>query len=183
MKTVFCYGDSNTYGYDPRSFLGDRYEKEVRWCDRLEVLSGWRVLNFGENGRCIPNSDYALSILNRQLREAGPLQQILLFLGTNDLLMGRSPMRVCRDMENLVLELQHALPGVPILLLAPPSIYLPEPGLQEARKELADLYESLGARLGLGYLNTAGLSLGCDGIHLSPEGHEQLARILALTLS
>ena len=28
---VICFGDSNTYGYDPRSYLGGRY-------DRLECL-------------------------------------------------------------------------------------------------------------------------------------------------
>ena len=28
---VICFGDSNTYGYDPRSFLGDRYGPTDRW--------------------------------------------------------------------------------------------------------------------------------------------------------
>ena len=27
---ILCIGDSNTYGYDPRSYLGDRYPAEVR---------------------------------------------------------------------------------------------------------------------------------------------------------
>lgn len=27
---LLCCGDSNTYGYDPRSFFGDRYPKESR---------------------------------------------------------------------------------------------------------------------------------------------------------
>ena len=32
---MLCYGDSNTYGYDPRGFFGDRYPKESRWVDIL----------------------------------------------------------------------------------------------------------------------------------------------------
>ena len=31
MEKIIFYGDSNTYGYDPRGFFGMRYPKEVRW--------------------------------------------------------------------------------------------------------------------------------------------------------
>ena len=27
---VICFGDSNTYGYDPHSLLGDRYDADSR---------------------------------------------------------------------------------------------------------------------------------------------------------
>ena len=30
---VICFGDSNTYGYDPRSYLGGRYAADSRWVD------------------------------------------------------------------------------------------------------------------------------------------------------
>ena len=30
---VICFGDSNTYGYDPRSYLGGRYDPDSRWVD------------------------------------------------------------------------------------------------------------------------------------------------------
>ena len=38
---ILCYGDSNTYGYDPCSFIGSRYPAEHRWVDRLaqDILS------------------------------------------------------------------------------------------------------------------------------------------------
>ena len=51
---LLCFGDSNTYGYDPRSFLDDRYPAEVRWTDALARDTGWTVLNMGQNGREIP---------------------------------------------------------------------------------------------------------------------------------
>ena len=35
MKNVLCFGDSNTYGYDPagmRDGTAVRYARDVRWC-------------------------------------------------------------------------------------------------------------------------------------------------------
>lgn len=34
--TVLCYGDSNTYGYNPAN--GMRYPESVRWTGRLQKL-------------------------------------------------------------------------------------------------------------------------------------------------
>ena len=30
MKRILCFGDSNTYGYDPRSCFGPQYPVNVR---------------------------------------------------------------------------------------------------------------------------------------------------------
>ena len=35
-KTVLCYGDSNTYGYNPTTGL--RYPRNIRWTGRLQDL-------------------------------------------------------------------------------------------------------------------------------------------------
>ena len=40
---VLCYRDSNTYGYDPRGFFGDRYPAECRWVDILARKLNWEV--------------------------------------------------------------------------------------------------------------------------------------------
>ena len=32
---VICFGNSNTYGYDPCSYLGRRYDADSRWVDIL----------------------------------------------------------------------------------------------------------------------------------------------------
>ena len=41
---VLCFGDSNTYGYDPRSYLGGRYDAGSRWMDLLaQRLGTWFV--------------------------------------------------------------------------------------------------------------------------------------------
>ena len=51
MRRIFCIGDSNTWGYDPRSYVGGRYPGMCRWTGRL---SGWEIVNDGINGARIP---------------------------------------------------------------------------------------------------------------------------------
>ena len=49
---VICYGDSNTFGYDPQAMFGEHYHP--RWTDILSELTGWDVVNDGVNGREVP---------------------------------------------------------------------------------------------------------------------------------
>ena len=51
MTTILCYGDSNTYGYNPVNGL--RYPKDVRWTGVLQKLLGeqYAVIEEGCNGR------------------------------------------------------------------------------------------------------------------------------------
>lgn len=70
VMRIFCYGDSNTYGYDPRSCLTARYPAEERWTGQLP--GDWEILNHGMNGREIPGPrDWAE--LDRELSTAGTL--------------------------------------------------------------------------------------------------------------
>ena len=55
MRLV-CFGDSNTRGYDPRSYLGSLYDRENRWVDILGDSTGCDVLNWGDNGREVPKT-------------------------------------------------------------------------------------------------------------------------------
>jgi lysophospholipase L1-like esterase len=51
MKTVLCYGDSNTWGYDP--LTQDRFPRDTRWPGilRHELGEGYLVIEEGLNGR------------------------------------------------------------------------------------------------------------------------------------
>ena len=55
---MLCYGDSNTYGYDPRGFVGDRYPAECRWVNILAQQTGWEIRNEGQNSREIPSRPF-----------------------------------------------------------------------------------------------------------------------------
>ena len=46
MSEIYVfYGDSNTYGYDPRSMMGDRYPQDVRWTGILQKETGWDIIS------------------------------------------------------------------------------------------------------------------------------------------
>lgn len=51
MKTIVCYGDSNTWGYDPAS--STRFAPDVRWTGVMaaELGAGYRVVEEGLSGR------------------------------------------------------------------------------------------------------------------------------------
>ena len=95
---ILCFGDSNTYGYDPCSFLGGRYSAEHRWVDILARISGWEVLNAGENGREIPKRKGELRRFNQMFQEYQP-DLLVVILGGNDLLQGASPGEASAHME------------------------------------------------------------------------------------
>ena len=98
MYKLYFYGDSNTYGYDPRGFgAGDadlfaeeafRYPAEHRWPDILaRLLAGrWEICADGMNGRTLPAGDAALSLLARRLLAEAPVDVFGVMLGSNDLL-------------------------------------------------------------------------------------------------
>ena len=49
---ILCYGDSNTYGYDPDPYA-DRYPENVRWTGILQEQLGenFQIIEEGKNGR------------------------------------------------------------------------------------------------------------------------------------
>ena len=52
---IRCFGDSNTYGFDPRGYLGGRHA--MPWPEALARRTGFQVVNDGMNGRMIPVRD------------------------------------------------------------------------------------------------------------------------------
>ena len=95
MKSVVCFGDSNTYGYDPRSYLGDRYPAEVRWTDRLEKHE---VINCGVNGMTVPR-EYSRYVAQVRINEP---DLVIGMLGTNDFFRGLSAVQIAERMDRFL---------------------------------------------------------------------------------
>ncbi len=91
MKTILCYGDSNTWGYIPMTGL--RYPEDVRWTGvaAKELGPDYRIMEDGLNGRRTvwddPFDGYrnGLEGLGYRLHSAKPLDMVVLMLGSNDL--------------------------------------------------------------------------------------------------
>ena len=184
MKTILFFGDSNTWGYDPRGIWDDRYPEEVRWVDRLRQrpeascadghdwnicseepgaeVPGWDIHSDGMNGRRIPvteaENEYAAAVFN-----ALPPGSIFApMLGTNDLLEHTipSPERVEKRMENWIRRLQPLRPDVAWILITPPSMGsensqdLTLARFHLAAKKLAGRYQKLADRYGMYFIDT-----------------------------
>ena len=175
---ILCFGDSNTYGYDPRGFFGDRYAAGDRWVDILAKQTGHDLINAGSNGREIPRNPYAL----RLLEEHSPVDIILVMLGTNDLLQGVSAKEAADRMEAFLNQL---LPHCKqILLVAPPPMkrgaWIPTDELVVESVRLAEEYKRLAEKLNIPFVDTRewNVELTFDGVHFTETGHHAFAEKL-----
>ena len=72
MKTVLCYGDSNTYGYDPRSYFGGQYPAGYRWVDLLAEKLGCPVM---ETVSTDSNDDDLVQVVTKAIALVGKGQK------------------------------------------------------------------------------------------------------------
>lgn len=171
--TIICYGDSNTFGFDPRSFLGGRYDASCRWVDILAAETGWNVRNNSMNGREIPRREVSFS------RSADLL---ILMLGTNDLLQGASAAETAQRMGDFLGKL--SIDSRKILLLAPPPLtrgeWVTEDSLVQHSQDLAALYRSLAEEKNLLFADAGkwNIPLAFDGVHITEEGNKIFAENL-----
>ena len=183
---MLCYGDSNTYGYDPRGFLGDRYPKQSRWVDILAQKSKWEIRNAGQNGRVIPSRPFQYQRAGELLAQSAP-DIFVAMLGSNDLLQGYSAEESCSRMEAFLHYIQPRCGQ--ILLIAPPPMkrgaWVTEENLIAESVKLAELYQALVQKLGIAFVNAGqwNVSLAFDGVHFTEEGHRAFAEGLYMYLT
>ena len=180
---ILCFGDSNTYGFDPRSFFGEQYAPEIRWTGRLAQVSDWDIIDAGQNGREIPCSSYEYSALRQIVGYYSP-DLLILMLGTNDLLNGCTAEEAAQRMETCL----TALSADSVLLIAPVPLQLgawvPSEQLIAESRKLSALYRTLAERHGIAFADAGewNVELLFDGVHFSERGHAAFAAGLHHTL-
>ena len=89
MKKILCYGDSNTFGYNPID--GSRFDKNTRWTAILEknLGEGYKVVNEGMCDRTgfVDNPKGSMFSAQKHFPEIlkSKVDIIILSVGTNDL--------------------------------------------------------------------------------------------------
>ena len=167
---VICFGDSNTYGYDPRGYFGGRYESGCRWVDILAAETGWDIYNMGQNGREIPSAAPVFPV---------DTDLLIVMLGTNDLLQGRSLEQATERLEWFLVGI--SLDRSKILLITPPPVtlgaWVPNPQLIEDSRTFAQLCQVLAERLGIRFADAGkwDIPLAYDGVHFTEQGHKAFA--------
>lgn len=168
--TIICFGDSNTYGYDPRSYFCGRYDADCRWVDILAAQTGWTISNMGQNGREIPSSAPTFPT---------DTDLLIVMLGTNDLLQGRSPEQAAERLERFLSSI--SLDRKKILLIAPPPValgaWVPNQQLIDDSHTFAQLCQALAERMGIRFADAGAwnIPLAYDGVHFTEQGHKAFA--------
>ena len=163
---IICFGDSNTWGYDPRGYFGGQYSHP--WPEILAEKLSCIVLNWGENGREISSGIVGFP------KDA---DLVIIMLGTNNLLQGTCPEEVSNMMEHFL----ESLDQENLLLIAPPPMklgtWVPSQNLIAQSESLAELYQTLAEHLKLRYANAGkwNVPLAFDGVHLTEDGHRVFA--------
>jgi lysophospholipase L1-like esterase len=207
MKTILCYGDSLTWGYDAATLARHAYED--RWPSVLQAELGGaiRVIAEGLNGRTTAFDDHladadrnGVRVLPTLLATHTPLDLVIIMLGANDM----KPF-ICGDafgskqgMERLIdLVRFHAFkhqPGAPqVLIIAPPPICETKDadfaqmfaGGIEQSKRLAGLYAEVAKNYGCGFFDGGSVAstTPLDGIHLDAENTRAIGKALAPVVS
>ena len=202
MKTVLCYGDSNTYAFDP--YTGGRYPYEKRWTTLLgEKLGGlYEVIPEGLNGRTTaydrPGAGWknGVSSFIACLGTHKPVDYLVIMLGTNDCNagLGLSAEDIAKGMENLVQlaedtspELQGYIPQ--IVVTVPPAItedfsnspfaWELSPASAQNSRDIAPLYREIAEKHGCLFVDASmSAEVSPDCMHLTEKGHEEMSELI-----
>lgn len=201
MKTVLCYGDSLTWGYNPGTRA--RHALEDRWSTVLAASlgEGVHVTADGLNGRTTAFDDYTgdcdrngARTLPTVLHTHAPLDLVIIMLGSNDMkpaLAGTAHAASKGIRRLLDLVRLHAWPVADleppqVLVVSPPPLVetadpdfaaMFEGGVGESAM-LASFYADLADETGAGFFD-AGSVAECspiDGVHLDAENTRAIGR-------
>ena len=197
MREILCFGDSNTWGYIPGG--AGRYSNKERWTCILQRLLGddYHIIEEGLNGRTTAFSDYlepyrcGLEYIAPCVLSHFPLDIVVIMLGTNDCKARyhASATEIRYGMEELVKKIRFELGqkgcNPNILIVAPASIRendsceFDENSISKS-EQLAEQYQDMATMFGCEFLDAKeyGITVGCDGFHLTREGHQILAEAI-----
>jgi len=201
MKTVLCFGDSNTWGHRPDG--SGRYALNERWPGVMETAlgEGFQILVEGLGGRTTVHDDpiegahlNGLTYLIPCLASQKPVDLVVIMLGTNDLKHRFSVLAddIARAAGKLVQQVQQSDAGPQgsapdVLLVAPAPILevgavgIRFSGGQKKSQLFSATYASVADELGCHFLNAGDhiVSSQIDGIHLDVDAHLHLGQAIA----
>ena len=181
---LLCYGDSNTYGYDPNGMFGERYPKDVRWTGLIEK-EGFDVINEGICGRQIPVSPARIDALVGRLSGSPAPDIFMIMLGGNDILHDEdvASESFAERMDHFITELEriswfdpaHTLLCAPALLK--PGSWVSGPEMIEKSGMMGKLYARVAEKHGTVFADPSVWDIGkvFDGVHYTVEGHRSFA--------
>ena len=201
MKTVVCFGDSNTWGYTPQT--GERYPYEDRWTGILQeqLVGHIRVIEEGLNGRTTSFDEPFRSDRNgckalpSILETHNPLDLLIIALGANDLqpLYNASGYDSARGLGQLIElaklnKISFGLQTQEVLIIGPTKFDQSSeivqrllPNTEEKFFSLLQEYEEIAKIHSCHYINSNEVIAvsNIDGVHIDRESHKKLGLVIA----
>lgn len=181
MKKILLFGDSNTYGYDPRGMLGNRYPYEIVWTNLLkkELKGQYDIIEEGQNGRTLPSIPRDEEYLKNLTGMLGEDDTFVIMLGTNDILLTANPRpeAAVDKMNDLLLWAKSELSKVKIIVIAPVNIENQSGDMKEyyeASVKMNEGFEKVCEELGITFWDASkwNVPMAYDGVHIAEEGQK-----------
>jgi len=200
LKTILCFGDSNTWGWDPATQT--RFAPDVRWPGvlRSELGAGYWIIEEGLPGRTTVwddpiegyknGKDYLIPCLESHM----PIDLVIVALGSNDLKLRFSvgAYDVANSVGVLVDTVQSSMAGPgghapQVLLMVPPPLgKLTEfaemfEGAGDKALKLSQHFRRIAEQYACPLLDCADVivSSDIDGVHWEAGEHGKLGRAVA----
>lgn len=199
MKKIICFGDSNTFGFNPKN--GGRYNSETRWTGVLAKLIGeeFDIIEEGCNNRTafFVNPDGLLQSGQKYLpiclEKHKKIDIFILALGTNDLQKSfEIDENIVQDgLKNIINFVRKFNPNVRIITIPPVILnetilngyfqcQFDENSIKNSRL-VQRKYETIAKQEGCDFwdLNNYICPSTTDGLHFDVEAHKIMAHKLA----
>lgn len=197
MKKIICYGDSNTFGYNPID--GTRYDENTRWTSLLQKKLGeqYKVINEGMCDRTgFVNNPNGLLFSGPKhfpnfIKTSENIDFLILWIGTNDLMFKYyiNISTVEKGVINLITQAQTRAKEIIII----PPVILSETILKGSfgdrfdkisiakSKEVAEIYKTLANAYNCKFfdVNRFVKPSDVDGLHYDENSHKIIAEKLA----
>lgn len=198
MRKILCFGDSNTFGYNPKD--SSRFDKDTRWSGILQNLVGSDVciIEAGANNRTAFCDNTAgvkftgYKILPVYLEKNPDIDLVILAIGINDLQIAYEislkdfPKKLA-EMVDFIKEKTDAQ-----VLIAAPSVItgnilkshfslMFDKSSIEKSLYLSDIYKKASEETASYFIDlneTAKVSV-IDGLHYEPEEHRKIAQAMS----
>ena len=200
MKTILCYGDSNTWGRNPID--SSRFAKDESWPGilRQELGEDFDVITEGLPGRTtvwtdpveghMSGKDYLIPCLSSHK----PIDLVIILLGTNDLKhrFAVTAFDIAEGIGHLVKMIQESESGpegrspLVLILIPPPLEKLSKfaemfAGGVEKSKKMSQQYKRVAELLACPYIDTSEYiaSSDVDGVHFDASTHHILGQVVS----
>lgn len=200
MKKILCFGDSNTFGYNPNN--GSRYNENSRWTGILKNLckNNYEIIEAGCNNRtAFSNNPDGIQftgymILPKYLKKFYDI--IILAIGINDLQKFYNPTleEFETGIENIIKKIRENNPNYDIIILSPSHItenilnsnfrFMFNQTSIEKSKQITSIYKKIANKYNCKFLdlNKIVTTSKIDGLHYDIEEHKKIAQSIITLL-